>query len=268
MCSALVNPIVSILTLGFFLGLRHATDPDHVVAVSTFVARHRSIQQSMWVGLFWGLGHTLTVVLAGSIVVLAGVEVPAKLGLSLEFSVGLMLVFLGWINLRGVTGWLKGAAEGTPGGGHSHSHVHAHGDYVHTHPHRHDPEQHPHPPGKTPVAWMDRSLAGIPLYRLARPVLVGVVHGLAGSSAIALLVLAAIPQSGWAVAYLFLFGLGTIVGMMSVTAAIALPLALEGSRFVGMSRTFRFVSGAASLAFGLFIAFRMGSALLATLPVK
>ncbi len=266
-----MEPLSSIVVLGFFLGMRHATDPDHVVAVSTFVTRHKSVSRSLWIGFFWGMGHTVTVVMVGSSLVLLGIELPVRLGLSLEFSVGLMLVVLGWLNLRGFLDWLKTVTTANAeveGSTLSHSHAHAHGDYIHTHEHRHEPERHPHASDKTPVSWMDRNLGGMAPYQWARPLFVGVVHGMAGSSTVALLVLAAIRQARWAIAYLLVFGAGTILGMLLVTLAIAYPLVLGQGRFSKWSNVFRFASGAVSLAFGLFIVYRMGSALLSAMPPR
>src|SRR5262249_47514415 len=145
------------------------------------------------IGALWGVGHTLTLLLVGGGIILFQWAIPPRLGLFMEFSVGLMLILLGTVNLAGS---LK-PAGGTRGDHHHHdhgsvpvhSHAHAHGDYVHTHPHAHDPENHPHRADRTPVSWLDRHLGTLGLYQLARPLLVGVVHGLAGSAAIGLLVL-------------------------------------------------------------------------------
>src|SRR5271170_331778 len=137
--------LLSIIALGFFLGMRHATDPDHVIAVSTIVSRHRSVKQAALIGALWGVGHTLTILLVGSGIVLFGWVIPARIGLSMEFSVGLMLILLGVLNLTGILQWITNElspqhSHGADGHTHTHSHAHAHGDYVHTHPHGHDPE--------------------------------------------------------------------------------------------------------------------------------
>jgi len=263
---------LAVLTLGFFLGMRHATDPDHVLAVSTIVARYRSMRQAALIGICWGVGHTFTVMLVGGGIVFFGWVIPPRLGLSMEFAVGLMLVLLGVLTLRGVLQQVdESVAASSPGGpraagahadatahAHVHSHAHAHGDYIHTHAHGHSPEQHPHAPDRTPVVWLDRHLGRLRAYPLVRPILIGMVHGLAGSAAVALLVLAAIRTPQWSLLYLALFGVGTIVGMMLVTAAIAIPFASTHRRFTRLNRGLRIASAVVSLVFGLFIAWQVG----------
>ena len=251
--------LLAIVLLGFFLGMRHATDPDHVVAVSTIVARHRQRGGAAVIGALWGLGHTLTILVVGGGIILLGWVIPPRVGLSLELAVGGMLIVLGLRNLSGIRG---AATVGATHRGHDHSgvhvHPHAHGDYVHTHRHRHDPESHPHTPEQTPLARLDRRLGSLGLYQVARPVVVGIVHGLAGSAAVALLVLAAIRDPIWSILYLLVFGLGTIAGMMLVTAAIAWPLARIGGRYPGFNRGLRLASDLVSLGFGLVLAYKIG----------
>src|SRR5262245_55500659 len=129
--------VISLLVLGLFLGMRHATDADHIVAVATIVSRQRSMRGSMLIGAAWGIGHSLTVMAVGGAIILFGVVIPPWLGLSMEFAVGGMLVLLGVLTLTGL---------GRPAGGRQgrHDHVHSHGDYVHRHPHGHRPEDHGH----------------------------------------------------------------------------------------------------------------------------
>src|SRR3979490_19988 len=98
--------LLSIMTLGFFLGMRHATDPDHVIAVTTIVSRQRSIRQAALIGILWGLGHTITILVVGSAIILFGLVIPPRVGLTMEFSVGLMLILLGILNLSGAMHWL------------------------------------------------------------------------------------------------------------------------------------------------------------------
>ena len=192
--------LLSIVALGFFLGMRHATDPDHVIAVTTIVSRERQISKSAWIGAFWGIGHTLTIFVVGAGIILFDLVIPPRIGLSMELAVGIMLIVLGVANVRSFF-------TSVPGGeGVVHSHPHGHGDYVHNHVHTHQPEHHQHTPDQTLLARLDRALGKFKTYKLVRPLVIGIVHGLAGSAAIALLVLATIPNTKWALAYLLVFG--------------------------------------------------------------
>lgn len=194
--------LLSILTLGFLLGMRHATDPDHVVAVSTIVTQRPQLSRASLIGVLWGIGHTATILLVGGAIVIFRLAIPPRLGLAMEFAVALMLIVLGALTLTGRT---------------------------------------------------------IPALQSAlRPLLVGFVHGLAGSAFVAMLVLAAIPSAAWGIAYLAVFGVGTIVGMMLVTMAIALPAAASAKRFVSVQRGLRFASGVVSIALGLVLAHHIG----------
>jgi len=249
--------LLAILALGFFLGMRHATDPDHVIAVSTIVSRERSVRHAGLIGILWGLGHTITIVLVGAAIILFSVVIPTRVGLSMELSVGLMLVLLGVMNLTGLTRWITETL--TPAGQElaGHSHPHFHGGFVHSHPHAH--EDHDHQDDLS-QSWVEGTVSRLGLYQSLRPLVVGVVHGLAGSAAVALLVLTTIRNPIWAVGYLVVFGVGTIAGMMLITAAIAMPLALGGRRFGRMNRYFATASGFLSLGFGLFLVYQIGFA--------
>ncbi len=202
----MLTALFSVLALGFLLGMRHATDPDHVVAVTTIVSQQRSLARAARTGVLWGIGHTATILLVGGAIIVLRVQldgIPPRVGLSLEFAVAVMLVVLGLLTLAG---------------------------------------------GERRVA--DST---------ARPLTVGFVHGLAGSAAVATLPqVALIPDPLWAVGYLTVFGVGTIAGMLLVTASIAAPALFASRRFVGMNRTLRIASGVASIAFGLFLAHRIG----------
>jgi high-affinity nickel-transport protein len=258
---------LSIIAVGFALGMRHATDPDHVIAVTTIVSRQRKLSRAALIGAFWGIGHTLTILVVGSLIILFGVVISARVGLSMELSVGLMLIILGFMN---VSAFLRdmpaGSPEETPG--HVHSHAHSHGDYVHTHPHLHAPETHPHSAGKTPLAQLDRLFGKIGLYRQIRPLVIGIVHGLAGSAAVALLVLTTIRDPRWAVAYLLVFGLGTVAGMMLITMSIASAFSVFSlfGRKLGENQSGDFprklglASGLLSLAFGLLLVYQIAFA--------
>jgi high-affinity nickel-transport protein len=242
---------LSIIALGFFLGMSHATDPDHVIAVTTIVSRERKLSKSAMIGAFWGLGHTVTIFVVGAAIILFDLVIPPRLGLTMELSVALMLVLLGIANIHNfVRDIPKGKSAIL------HSHPHSHGDYVHTHPHAHEPERHSHAETRTPLARIDRVLAKFGPYRPIRPLVIGIVHGLAGSAAVALLVLATIQNPRWAVFYLLIFGVGTIAGMMLITMSIASVFRVAGSgeRF---SRKLALASGLLSLGFGLVVAYQI-----------
>jgi High-affinity nickel-transport protein len=252
---------LSIILLGFFLGMRHSTDPDHVIAVATIVTRSRKVLEAAAVGIAWGIGHTLTVFVVGAGIILFDLAISPRAGLTMELAVGVMLIALGFANLAGFRRWMPAAADaGHPHewvSGTIHSHFHSHGDYVHRHPLEHNPDFHPHPADPTPLASLDRALGRLSLYRHARPFVVGIVHGLAGSAAVALLVLTTIPNPRWAVAYLLLFGVGTIAGMMLITMTMASTFRIVGGGEEGLAARLRIVSGLVSLAFGVFVAYQI-----------
>jgi high-affinity nickel-transport protein len=208
--------LLATLLLGFFLGIRHATDADHVVAVSTIVGREPSRRGALWIGAAWGVGHTATILAVGGAIVAFNLVIPARLGLSMELTVAVMLVVLGLLNLRSA---VKRFDEVT---------VHA-----------------DHPP----------PLSG---NRYLRPLVVGVLHGLAGSAAIALLVLGTVRDAAWGFLYLGLFGVGTVVGMMLLTTAMSVPLAQASRRFASFDRVLARATGVLSLAFGLYLVYRVG----------
>src|SRR3984893_797011 len=182
--------LLSTIALGFFLGMRHATDPDHVIAVTTIVSRQRSIRHAALIGALWGLGHTITIFMVGSAIILFGIVIPPRVGLTMEFSVGLMLILLGILNLSGILRWITETVTPLQEG--QHSHPHGHGVCVHPHPHGHPVEKHGHAEDATPVSGMDPTFGRLGVYQILRPLAVGIVHGLAGSAAVALLVLTTI----------------------------------------------------------------------------
>lgn len=257
--------IVSFLFLGFFLGMRHATDADHVVAIATIVSRERSVAGSALIGAAWGIGHTITVMAVGAAIIVFGVVIPPKLGLSMEFAVGVMLVLLGILTLTGM-GRTVGAAHAHVGvpGGHAldlNDHVHAHGDYVHQHPHGHGPGAHGHAEEQTPLARLDQvGLGRIAFYQWLRPFAVGLVHGLAGSAAVALMVLSIIREPVPALGYLLLFGVGTIVGMMLITLILSAPFAFTAVNLPKFNWRLRVASGLVSFVFGVVLIYGIGFA--------
>ena len=259
---------MSFLFLGFFLGMRHATDADHVVAIATIVSRERSMAGSALIGAAWGVGHTVTVMAVGAAIIVFGVVIPPRLGLSMEFAVGIMLVVLGVLTLTGM-GRAVGAAQGhAPHAGvpdgqglDLHDHLHAHGDYVHRHAHGHRPGAHGHGEEHTPLARLDRSgLRRLAFYDWLRPFAVGLVHGLAGSAAVALMVLSIIREPFAALGYLLLFGLGTIVGMMLITLILSAPFVFTAVNLPKFNWRLRVASGLVSFVFGVVLVYGIGFA--------
>lgn len=245
--------LLTIIALGLLLGMRHATDPDHVIAVSTIVTREHNIKRSALIGAAWGLGHTLTILAVGGAIILFRIALPPRLGLAMEMAVGLMLIVLGLKNIRAIFTWSadRASEEQAPLHGEG-PRYHSHGDYIHAH------ENHTHGPHRNPVAAMDKWFRRYGLYQLLRPLIIGVIHGMAGSAAIALLVLSTISNFRWALAYLVVFGIGTIAGMMLITLTLGSTLAFGQKRSVRLGRHFGVAAGFISLAFGLFIAYQIG----------
>ena len=198
--------LFSVVVLGLFLGMRHATDADHVIAVTTIVSRENKLHSAALIGCLWGICHTITVVMVvGSAILLFGLAIPRRTGLALEFSVGIMLIILGLLNLKDLRNWFRsfGQQESTE---------RDHDELV--------------------TAKVDRLFGNLKFYQILRPLVVGIVHGLAGSAALATDGVANHSRSAyWAVAYLMVFGIGTIVGMMLITAAIiAIPFSWTARR--------------------------------------
>jgi sulfite exporter TauE/SafE len=227
-------PIWATLALGFVLGLRHALDPDHLVAVSTLLSEERSLWRSSLVGMSWGLGHTASLVVFGTAIAVFRLAVTPRWSVWLEFSVGCMLVWLGGNVLRKLGRYPPLHVHTHEHDGVVHSHLHFHvGDAGHSHRHR------------------TLKLGG-------RPFVVGIVHGLAGTAALTLIVVSAIPSLALAVGYLLIFGLGTIGGMIAMSVLMSVPLALAAGRFVRLERVVRLAAGLASLSFGVFLAWSVG----------
>ena len=236
-----LGPILFVTGLGLVLGMRHSTDADHVVAISTIISKQRSIRNAAVIGSVWGLGHTITIFIVGSLIILFGVEIPPRLGLSMEFSVAIMLVLLGILNLTGVM--QKVTARFTPS-------IVDPGDSRSLEPRR--------AASSRIESLLENSVGRLGIYQCVRPLAIGLVHGLAGSAAVALLVLSTIHSPIWATAYLLIFGAGTMIGMMCMTAMIAVPLAFAGDRFAKLGRYLGAASGMASLCFGSFLVYQLG----------
>lgn len=204
-----MNPL-ALLGLGLALGIRHAADPDHVVAVAAITARTRRLLPAAKLGAWWGLGHSLTVILVGGAIVAFNLVVPPRVGLALEFAVALALVTVGTLNL-----------------GRGHARLHAEMSA----------------PQDLPAG---------------RAFAVGLVHGLAGSAAIALLVLATVRDLGWALGYLATFAVGTMLGMALITTGFVAPLAAGSARWPRFAGALRVATGLLSVGFGLYLAWQIG----------
>src|SRR5712691_10905368 len=226
---------LSVLGLGFVLGLKHALDPDHMVAVSTIVSQSNNVKRSSLVGTFWGLGHTLSLLCAGVVVIALKVQISERVALWMEFAVALMLIFLGLkAMMKSLRGWKL----------HRHRHTHDGGTHTHLHLH-HNSDEHVHG---------HRHLIGLG----ARPFFVGMVHGMAGSAALTLLVLATIPSAVAGLLYIAVFGLGSVGGMLIMSSLISLPFVLTRKRFRVLSEGLQVTVGLFSLGFGLFLAWQYG----------
>ncbi len=209
------------LGFGFFLGIRHATDADHVVAVSAIVSRERTLWAAAPIGVIWGAGHSIAILIVGGAIIFFSIVIPPYVGLSMELCVALMLVFLGGLNVR------AGFREAAESGGE---------------------EPYPEHP----------SARALNRPRSMRPLFVGIMHGLAGSAAVALLVLGTIPNALWAACYLVVFGVGTIAGMLLITTAMAVPIAAAAQRFARLHRVLGVVTGLLSVSFGALLIYDIG----------
>lgn len=226
------------LLLGLLLGMRHALDADHLAAVATLVTRSRSLGHTVWQGAAWGAGHTLTLLLFGGAVLVLGLVLPARAALALELAVGIMLVVLGAEVLYRL--WRRRV----------HFHVHRHADgekHFHAHAHagesvQHDPDHHEHS-------------HGFPL----RALFVGMVHGMAGSAALILLSLEALSTPAWGLAYIALFGIGSIAGMAALSVVIAIPMRLTSQRLARAHNGLSVVVGLGTVLLGCVVIFRSAS---------
>jgi hypothetical protein len=223
--------MISIFLFGFVMGVRHAFEADHLAAVASLATRSRSVRGGLMQGAAWGLGHTLTLLLVGGACLLAGRAVPAGWASGLEAVVGVMLLVLGVDVLR------RSRRERV------HVHVHQHGDGTrHWHAHRHEPQV-PHEPARHEHGHRAR----LP----ARALAVGLVHGLAGSAALFLLTLQAVPSLGLGLAYIALFGAGSILGMAALSAVIMVPLRAASPLLTRLQGGLEAVVGVATVALGI-----------------
>ena len=204
-----VDPsLTAALAMGFLLGLRHATDGDHIAAVSTFVSRHGSVRRSCLVGSWWGAGHSVALLVAGLATIVFKLTISAEMEKAFETIVALVLILLGGDTV------LRSLAF----------------------PQSHRPE-----------------LPGHLLVLGSRPFLVGLLHGLAGSAALMLVVLASIPSPLVALLYIAVFGIGSTVGMLILSGLIAVPFVLTAARSDRCDAAIRAAAGAVSFVLGLWL---------------
>lgn len=222
----------AILLVGLILGIRHAMDADHVVAVSTIISKNKNLLRSSILGAAWGLGHTSTLLLVGLLVLIFKLSIPTKVALSMELAVGIILVILG----------LSAAKEFFI-------------DKMHLHCHRHESNVHPHL-----HSHKDRSDHSHEhkMKSEYKTFLVGMVHGLAGSAALMLLVLTTVSTPYQGILYILIFGLGSILGMVAISTIISLPFAYTATKFEELNYKIRLTVGFISIFLGISIILTIG----------
>ena len=227
-----------LLLLGLVTGIRHSMEADHIAAVSTIVATtdgKKNLRRAPLLGLLWGLGHTATLFVAGLVVLLLAVTIPEKVSGRLEFGVGLMLIFLGMTALTGFN--TRKFLRGIAGRGKAHSHKHFHNEtgLVHSHEHRHhNDHKHGH-----------------------KALIVGMIHGMAGSGALMLVVLSTISSVPLGLGYIAIFGAGSIASMAAMSALIGLPFARAGN-YRKVSLLLRYAAAVITLAIGVGLVYELG----------
>ena len=225
---------LAILGFGFLLGLKHATEADHLAAVSTIVTERKSLFSSAIIGGIWGLGHTISLFAAGVFVLLLDFKISEQAERMLEFGVGVMLVLLGLNVLRKLLQ-----------GGHLHFHAHEHGERVHVHPHIHQ--------RATEEAHTHHGFSFNP-----RALIIGMIHGLAGSAALMLLIIPTIQSRAVGLLYILVFGVGSIGGMMLMSFLVGLPFTLTARRFNRFNYALQSLAGLVSVGLGLYIIYEKG----------
>ena len=233
---------LAVLGIGLVFGLRHATEVDHVVAVSTIVSQHKNVLRSAAVGAMWGAGHTASLLVIGALVLLLRVAIPERVSGWLEFGVALMIIGLG---ISALWRALRRSSE-------VHVHQHSHDGQSHKHVHFHE-KQTRHEPSSHSAHSHDVSRIGW------KPLLIGTMHGLAGSGALTLLVLTQISSPWVGMLYLGIFGVGSIVGMLLMSGLIGLPFALTSRNLTHVHHRLQTVAAILSICFGLWYAYQTSS---------
>lgn len=228
--------------IGLLYGLKHATEIDHVVAVSTIVSQHRNVWRSAIVGALWGAGHTAALLITGVVVLTLRIAIPERVSHWLEFCVALMIVGLGATAL-----WRALRKRGDV-----HMHEHSHDGVSHVHIHFHD-QQSQHEAVRGPQRAHTHAVSRIGL----KPILIGTMHGLAGSGALTLLILTQIESTWRGLLFLAVFGVGSIAGMLLMSGLIGLPFALTSRNLTTVHHRLQTAAAVASLAFGFWYAYRL-----------
>ena len=220
---------LALFVLGFALGVKHALDPDHLVAVSTIVSANRSLKRSSLAGVFWGAGHTTSLLIAGMIVLALRVSIPERFAAGAERAVAFMLLVLG---LNALWRAIKSSKF--------HIHAHTHGGRPHIHFHTHKQDR---------ILQHDHSH----VFRMGvRSFVVGMVHGLAGTGALMVLVLAAAPSFLAGSVYILLFGVGSVGGMLILSSLISIPFVVSARSFQLCNSALQFATALLSIGLGLY----------------
>jgi len=227
----------SLLLIGLFIGMRHALEADHVAAVASLTSQKQSLAHTVKQGAVWGVGHTITLFLFGSVVIFMDTVMPADLVQGLEMAVGLMLVLLGADVLRRVIRDRIHFHSHRHGNGHYHFHAHSHVGEPRT---QHDAFSHTH-----------QHPRGFPL----RALMVGMMHGMAGSAAVILLALETVSSPLQGMFYILTFGIGSIFGMALLSVIISFPMRLSARRLTWAHNTFQVLVGTLTIGLGMFVLF-------------
>lgn len=220
-----MNQTIPLLIFGFLLGIKHAFDTDHVVAVSTMISEFKNPLHAALVGTFWGFGHTTTLFIVGLIILLLKISIPENVSLFFELIVGFMLVFLG----------IKAVWQGKIN---LHQHSHQHEDTAHSHLHFHGFAKHFH--------------------RHHKSFFIGVVHGLAGTGALMILVLSTVQSIFEGIYYILIFGIGSIVGMSLISVALGYPIIFSSQKFPKAEKYIRITTGILSIMIGIILIYEIG----------
>lgn len=211
--------LLSVLTLGFVLGIKHAIEPDHIIAVSTIASRSKKLFQASLAGVYWGIGHTSTLFVIGILLILMKNNIPEKWSMSLEFLVGIMLFYLGTAS---IVSFRKNKQ------------------------HSHSKQEH--------AATHEINTGGVSYYK---SLFIGLVHGLAGSASMVLLTMSTVDSIWQGALYIIIFGLGTTIGMLLFTTILGIPFVLSGKHFT-LSRGLILSTGAISALFGIYYMYNLG----------